>query len=95
MIRDYLVLLSWLCAVQGKIGYFWHITDIHYDPRYSTQASAGTACWNARNGVNSGRKTPGEFGDYGCDSPWALVESAASAMTSNRGEGIKFVLWTG
>lgn len=95
MIRDYLVLLSWLCAVQGKIGYFWHITDIHYDPRYSTQANAATACWNTRNGVNSGRKTPGEFGDYGCDSPWALVESAASAMTSNRGEGIKFVLWTG
>ncbi|XP_017756235.1 PREDICTED: acid sphingomyelinase-like phosphodiesterase 3a [Eufriesea mexicana] len=95
MIRDYLMLLLWLCVVQGKIGYFWHITDIHYDPRYSTQANAETACWNTWNGVSSGRKTPGEFGDYGCDSPWALVESAAMAMTTHHGEGIKFVLWTG
>lgn len=23
-------------------GYFWHITDIHYDPRYSAQANAAT-----------------------------------------------------
>ncbi|OAD57709.1 Acid sphingomyelinase-like phosphodiesterase 3a [Eufriesea mexicana] len=53
------------------------------------------ACWNTWNGVSSGRKTPGEFGDYGCDSPWALVESAAMAMTTHHGEGIKFVLWTG
>ncbi|XP_076758581.1 acid sphingomyelinase-like phosphodiesterase 3b [Xylocopa sonorina] len=95
MIRDYLVLLSWLCAVQGKIGYFWHITDIHYDPKYSTNRNPAIACWNTRNGMNGGRKTPGEFGDYGCDSPWALIESAAKAMTSNRGEGIEFVLWTG
>ncbi|XP_043791985.1 acid sphingomyelinase-like phosphodiesterase 3a isoform X2 [Apis laboriosa] len=96
MIRDYLLLLSWLCAVQGKIGYFWHITDIHYDPRYSAQANAATACWNTRNGgVGGGRKTPGKFGDYGCDSPWELVESAAKAMKTYRGEGIEFVLWTG
>ncbi|KOC60418.1 Acid sphingomyelinase-like phosphodiesterase 3a, partial [Habropoda laboriosa] len=54
-----------------------------------------SVCWNTRNSVNSGRKTAGEFGDYNCDSPWALIESAAMAMTSHRGEGIEFVLWTG
>lgn len=100
MIRDYLMLLSWLCAVQGKIGYFWHITDIHYDPKYSTQGNTASMCWNTRNSLDIGRvrldrKLAGEFGDYNCDSPWALIESAARAMRSKRGEGIEFVLWTG
>ncbi|XP_033340709.1 acid sphingomyelinase-like phosphodiesterase 3b [Megalopta genalis] len=100
MIRHYLMLLSWLCAVQGKIGYFWHITDIHYDPRYSTQGNAASMCWDTRNNGDSSRirldrKLAGEFGDYNCDSPWALIESAARAMKSARGEGIEFVLWTG
>ncbi|XP_070160724.1 cyclic GMP-AMP phosphodiesterase SMPDL3A isoform X3 [Polyergus mexicanus] len=100
MIRDYLILLSWLCAVQGKIGYFWHITDIHYDPKYSTQGSTASMCWNTRNSLDSGRlrldrKLAGEFGDYSCDSPWALIESAARAMKSMHDEGIEFVLWTG
>ncbi|XP_043276357.1 acid sphingomyelinase-like phosphodiesterase 3b isoform X2 [Venturia canescens] len=100
MIRDYLILLSWLCAVHGRIGYFWHITDIHYDPRYSAQRNANNMCWNARSNVESGRprqdrRTPGIFGDYNCDSPWALIESAAKAMKSKHSEGIEFVLWTG
>ncbi|XP_054015679.1 acid sphingomyelinase-like phosphodiesterase 3a isoform X1 [Hylaeus anthracinus] len=100
MIRDYLMLLSWLCAVQGKIGYFWHITDIHYDPKYSTQGNAASMCWNTRSSSDTERirldkKLAGEFGDYSCDSPWALIESAASAMASHRGGGIEFVLWTG
>ncbi|XP_076650576.1 cyclic GMP-AMP phosphodiesterase SMPDL3A isoform X2 [Halictus rubicundus] len=99
MIRHYLMLLSWLCAVQGKIGYFWHITDIHYDPRYTIQRNAAK-CRDTRNSGDSGRirldrKLAGEFGDYSCDSPWALIESAARAMRSERGEGIEFVLWTG
>ncbi|KZC14166.1 Acid sphingomyelinase-like phosphodiesterase 3b [Dufourea novaeangliae] len=37
----------------------------------------------------------GKFGDYSCESPWSLIESAARAMRSHRGEGIEFVLWTG
>ncbi|XP_043276367.1 acid sphingomyelinase-like phosphodiesterase 3b isoform X3 [Venturia canescens] len=57
-------------------------------------------CWNARSNVESGRprqdrRTPGIFGDYNCDSPWALIESAAKAMKSKHSEGIEFVLWTG
>ncbi|XP_050462261.1 acid sphingomyelinase-like phosphodiesterase 3a [Cataglyphis hispanica] len=100
MIRDYLILLSWLCAVQGKIGYFWHITDIHYDPKYSTQGNAASMCWNTRNSLDAGRirldrKLAGKFGDYNCDSPWALIESAARAMKSMHSEGMEFVLWTG
>ncbi|XP_076630702.1 cyclic GMP-AMP phosphodiesterase SMPDL3A isoform X2 [Colletes latitarsis] len=57
-------------------------------------------CWNTRSSGDNGRiranrKQAGEFGDYSCDSPWALIESAARAMRSHRGEGIEFVLWTG
>jgi len=40
------------------------------------------------------RKLAGKFGDYSCDSPWALIESAARAMRSKHGD-IEFVLWTG
>ncbi|XP_011644642.1 acid sphingomyelinase-like phosphodiesterase 3a [Pogonomyrmex barbatus] len=98
MIRDYLILLSWLCAVQGKIGYFWHITDIHYDPTYATQGNAAT-CSNMRNSdggwMRLDKRLMGKFGNYSCDSPWALVESAARAMRSKHSEGIEFVLWTG
>ncbi|XP_012282986.1 acid sphingomyelinase-like phosphodiesterase 3b [Orussus abietinus] len=100
MIRDYVMLLSWLCTVQGKIGYFWHITDIHYDPKYSTQGNTANKCWNTRSNVDNGRmrldqRPDGAFGDYKCDSPWALIESAAQAMRTKHAEGIEFVLWTG
>lgn len=26
-----------------SLGYFWHITDIHYDPKYATQGNAGSS----------------------------------------------------
>ncbi|XP_043486445.1 acid sphingomyelinase-like phosphodiesterase 3b isoform X2 [Polistes fuscatus] len=109
MIRDYLMLLSWFCAVQGKIGYFWHITDIHYDPKYGTQGNFGNGCRYTRNSIEGVPGFPvgssrldrkiggggGQFGDYNCDTPWALIESAAQAMETKHDEGIEFVLWTG
>ncbi|XP_066581214.1 acid sphingomyelinase-like phosphodiesterase 3b [Prorops nasuta] len=88
MIRDYLIFLSWICVVRGEIGYFWHITDIHYDPKYSSQRNAASRCWETT------RNNTGMFGSYDCDSPWALIESAARAMETKH-EGIEFVLWTG
>ena len=45
-------------------------------------------------GIGNSRPA-GHFGDYNCDSPWALVESAAKAMRSKHGDNIEFVLWTG
>ncbi|KAK0157439.1 hypothetical protein PV328_011183 [Microctonus aethiopoides] len=99
MIHIYLVLLC-SCLVRGKIGYFWHITDIHYDPKYSSQGNAASICWNTRinndvGHMRSDRKVAGIFGNYSCDSPWALIESAVQAMKSKQDEGIEFVLWTG
>ncbi|XP_063981857.1 acid sphingomyelinase-like phosphodiesterase 3b [Diachasmimorpha longicaudata] len=100
MIRVYLVLLC-SCMARGKIGYFWHITDIHYDPKYSSQGNTDSMCWNIRTDIDTGgirpaRRVAGIFGNYTCDSPWALIESAVHAMKSNRPEeGTEFVLWTG
>lgn len=37
----------------------------------------------------------GRLGDYGCDSPWALVQSAVKAMKEKHGDNIEFVLWSG
>lgn len=44
---------------------------------------------------NSATRKPGRFGDYLCDSPWSLLESAAQAMKSRQGDNVEFVLWTG
>nr|CAD7199890.1 unnamed protein product [Timema douglasi] len=70
-------------------GYFWHITDIHYDVHYSTGGNTRKNCWRTENGINV-QKPVGKFGDYNCDSPWALVESAAKAMRTKHGDNIEF-----
>lgn len=45
--------------------------------------------------TNSANPPPGRFGDYMCDSPWSLIESATQAMKSRQGDNVEFVLWTG
>ncbi|KAJ9579676.1 hypothetical protein L9F63_004664, partial [Diploptera punctata] len=55
-------------------------------------------CRRSENKIGGGvanRRLAGKFGDYNCDSPWSLVESAAKAMRSKHGDNIEFVLWTG
>jgi hypothetical protein len=37
----------------------------------------------------------GRLGDYGCDSPWTLIQSALKAMKEKHGDNIEFVLWSG
>jgi sphingomyelin phosphodiesterase acid-like 3 len=46
-------------------------------------------------GAVGNSRPAGRYGDYNCDSPWPLVESAAKAMKSKHGDNIEFVLWTG
>lgn len=46
-------------------------------------------------GNNNRRRGVGLYGDYACDSPWALIESAGKAMRNRQGDNIEFVLWTG
>ncbi|XP_023719561.1 acid sphingomyelinase-like phosphodiesterase 3a [Cryptotermes secundus] len=83
----------------ARIGYFWHITDIHYNVHYSTSGDTRKFCRRTENKLGGGgvgnSRPAGRYGDYNCDSPWPLVESAAKAMKSKHGDNIEFVLWTG
>ncbi|KAK6644887.1 hypothetical protein RUM43_001163 [Polyplax serrata] len=51
-------------------------------------------CWERKDSIGSPIKPMGVYGDYQCDSPWALVESAVHAMKSKHGD-VDFILWTG
>ncbi|XP_077288095.1 acid sphingomyelinase-like phosphodiesterase 3b [Arctopsyche grandis] len=77
-------------------GFFWHITDLHYDSLYSTTGDTRKNCWHTDTRGSSGYHRPrGKYGDYACDSPWALIESAAHSMRMRQGDSVEFVLWTG
>uniref|UniRef100_A0A6B2E4C8 Putative acid sphingomyelinase 4 n=1 Tax=Phlebotomus kandelakii TaxID=1109342 RepID=A0A6B2E4C8_9DIPT len=92
----WLFIVVMLPAARAKIGYFWHITDLHFDPAYSTKGDVLRSCWyNEHHQASSSRSVPGRFGDYNCDSPWSLLESATQAMRSRQGDNVEFVLWTG
>lgn len=67
-------------------GYFWHVTDFHYDFTYHGRQ---LSC-NPENRPDK----PGQFGDFWCDSPWSLVNSSVREMADIKSE-VDFVLWTG
>jgi len=52
-----------------------------------------TVCWGK--GGSSYRSSERNFGDYGCDSPLALVQSAIKAMKKAAHNDIEFILWSG
>ncbi|XP_055910326.1 uncharacterized protein LOC129944716 [Eupeodes corollae] len=91
----FLLMLLLMENTHARIGYFWHITDLHLDTIYSTQGDVLRSCWRMDRQTSSSGRTPGRFGDYLCDSPWSLIESAALAMKSRQGDNVEFVLWTG
>ena len=65
-------------------AYFWQLNDLHYDPTYlSSQASC-----------NEQIEDPGKYGDYRCDAPWELIESAVKALV-NHGREPEFIMWSG
>lgn len=53
-----------------------------------------SGCWDLGHHQSNSR-VPGEYGDYQCDSPWPLLETAAKAMKEKQGDNVEFVLWTG
>ncbi|XP_035786018.1 acid sphingomyelinase-like phosphodiesterase 3a [Anopheles albimanus] len=99
------IALTWVCFLvaaccvrltEARIGYFWHITDIHLDTYYTTKGDIFRSCWLTEHHSNTANaKRPGPYGDYMCDSPWSLLESATQAMKSKQGDNVEFVLWTG
>ncbi|CAG9860991.1 unnamed protein product [Phyllotreta striolata] len=81
-----------------RLGYFWHITDLHYDGHVIFHGDARKGCWRPDyDGIKGkgARRPMGRFGDYSCDSTWELIESAAQLMTTRHYDNVEFVLWTG
>lgn len=80
------VLLQCADWIRCEAGYFWHVTDFHYDVTYN----------NSRLSCNPDNSpaTLGRYGDYWCDSPLLLVNSSVVAM-ANINKAVDFVLWTG
>ncbi|CAK1546239.1 unnamed protein product [Leptosia nina] len=85
-----------LTCTQAKIGYFWHITDFHYDPLYTSQGDTRKHCRRTDERGSSGHhRALGRFGDYSCDSSIELIHSALRYMRTRHSENVEFVLWTG
>ncbi|XP_059146903.1 acid sphingomyelinase-like phosphodiesterase 3b [Physella acuta] len=78
------VVIAVFSVVTADSGYFWHVTDFHYDPTY----------WGQQLSCNDVVPTPGVYGDYWCDSPWVLVQDSIENMGRIRRD-VDFVIWTG
>ena len=73
-------------VIFGVVDYFWHFTDVHFDPTYWTTHESCN--------VNFTDATMPPFGSYECDSSWQLVESSVKAM-KRLGPTPAFIVWTG
>ncbi|PNJ89617.1 SMPDL3B isoform 3 [Pongo abelii] len=90
-------LLAWLIflahwgGARAEPGKFWHIADLHLDPDYKVSKDPFQVCPSA-----GSQPVPdaGPWGDYLCDSPWALINSSIYAMKEIEPEP-DFILWTG
>ena len=67
-------------------AYFYHLTDIHYDPWYNDPI--GISC-------NEPIANGGAYGDFECDSPWKLVVDSVRALKNLGTTDVKFLLWSG
>lgn len=70
---------------------FWHITDLHLDPTYHQSPDPTKVCFSSK-GVPVTQA--GMFGDFLCDSPYRLIQSAFRHM-ANHTAPQDFVIWTG
>ncbi|XP_028033123.1 acid sphingomyelinase-like phosphodiesterase 3a [Bombyx mandarina] len=89
----YITSLLWLNLTDAKIGYFWHITDLHYDP-FHNSPEFHRGCRHNRGSSDHSHRN-GRHRDHTCDSSWPLIQSAASFMHERHPETLEFVLWTG
>ncbi|KAI8501524.1 Acid sphingomyelinase-like phosphodiesterase 3b [Branchiostoma belcheri] len=87
------VVFMWAKSVAGEDGWFWQVTDFHYDPRYSIAGVPTAMCHASAAGRQAGG-SPGVWGDYLCDAPWALINSSVYAMRQIQ-PNPDFILWTG
>lgn len=72
-------------------GRFWHITDLHLDPTYHISTDPTKVCFSSK-GVPVAQA--GLFGDFLCDSPYSLIQSALAHMAPLT-QLLDFIIWTG
>ncbi|KAG0417773.1 hypothetical protein HPB47_005367 [Ixodes persulcatus] len=77
---------------QVDIGFFWHVSDLHYDKDYATNGTRDAMCHYSPNQTE--HDDIGPYGDSSCDAPKLLIESAFSAMRDIQPEP-DYILWTG
>nr|KAI8754216.1 acid sphingomyelinase-like phosphodiesterase 3b [Biomphalaria glabrata] len=80
-----LFVISGVSFGQSDVGYFWHVTDFHYD---HTLGDEKLSCNN-----NVTDNLP-PYGDYWCDATWKLVVDSINAMSKIKPD-VDFLLWTG
>ncbi|AWP20405.1 putative acid sphingomyelinase-like phosphodiesterase 3a [Scophthalmus maximus] len=72
-------------------GRFWHITDLHLDPTYRLGPDPTKVCFSSKGAAAA---AAGVFGDFLCDSPYRLIQSALAHMAPlTRPQD--FIVWTG
>ncbi|KAM6964925.1 cyclic GMP-AMP phosphodiesterase SMPDL3A [Aplochiton taeniatus] len=74
-----------------SIGRFWHVSDLHLDPTYHITEDPSKVCFSSK-GVPA--SNPGLFGDFMCDSPYTLIQSAFQHMSQVTPQP-HFTIWTG
>ncbi|KAL4710797.1 hypothetical protein ACJJTC_009346 [Scirpophaga incertulas] len=89
----YIIGLLWLNLTDAKIGYFWHITDLHYDPFHNSPEFHRGCKHNRGSSEHNHRNS--RHRDHTCDSSWPLIQSAAAFMAERHPDTLEFVLWTG
>lgn len=88
-----LLCLDWLVyrIIYLRItGYFWQVTDFHYDANYSSTGDPSHMCHHGNNSSSN----IGNYGNYHCDAPWQLITSAVRAMHKLQ-PNPDFIVWTG
>uniref|UniRef100_A0A4W6F737 Sphingomyelin phosphodiesterase acid like 3A n=1 Tax=Lates calcarifer TaxID=8187 RepID=A0A4W6F737_LATCA len=72
-------------------GRFWHITDLHLDPTYHLAPDPTKVCFSSKGAPAT---HAGLYGDFLCDSPYRLIQSAFTHMAPLTQQQ-DFIIWTG
>jgi hypothetical protein len=73
-------------------GHFWVFTDSHIDIFYQSSSDASVHCHNIS--INNITKIIRKFGQFNCDIPTELLQSAFSAAKRIDSK-VDFIIWLG
>src|SRR3954462_6878736 len=76
-------------------GNFLHITDIHPDPYYISNATEGSSCHRRSEFMLNGISGPWGMPTATCDSPLNLIDATFDWLEKNWKNKLDFIIWTG